>query len=70
MSDEETFNDEKTEDASMRDAELNLLESRLRRGLGTRVSVTDGQKGGARILIEVFDSDELDNLIIRLLGES
>lgn len=65
-----SFNDEKTEDASMRDAELNLLEGRLRRGLGTRVSVTDGQKGGARILIEVFDSDELDNLIIRLLGES
>ena len=62
--------DLKTEDVNMREAELKLLENRLRRGLGTRVNVTDGQQGGARILIEVFDPDELDNLIIRLLGES
>ena len=62
--------DLKIEDVNMREAELKLLESRLRRGLGTRVNVTDGHQGGARILIEVFDPDELDNLIIRLLGES
>ena len=62
--------DLKTEDVNMREAELKLLENRLRRGLGTRVNVTDGHQGGARILIEVFDPDELDNLIIRLLGES
>ena len=62
--------DLKIEDVNMREAELELLESRLRRGLGTRVNVTDGHQGGARILIEVFDPDELDNLIIRLLGES
>ena len=62
--------DLKVEDVNMREAELKLLESRLRRGLGTRVNVTDGHQGGARILIEVFDPDELDNLIIRLLGES
>ena len=62
--------DLKVEDENMREAELKLLESRLRRGLGTRVNVTDGHQGGARILIEVFDPDELDNLIIRLLGES
>ena len=62
--------DLKIEDVNMREAELKLLENRLRRGLGTRVSVTDGHQGGARILIEVFDPDELDNLIIRLLGES
>ena len=61
--------DLKIEDVNMREAELKLLESRLRRGLGTRVNVTDGHQGGARILIEVFDPDELDNLIIRLLGE-
>tara|TARA_B100000029_G_scaffold497975_1_gene566180 strand:+ start:4202 stop:5176 length:975 start_codon:yes stop_codon:yes gene_type:complete len=60
----------KVEDVNMREAELKLLENRLRRGLGTRVNVTDGHQGGARILIEVFDPDELDNLIIRLLGES
>ena len=60
----------KIEDVNMREAELKLLENRLRRGLGTRVNVTDGHQGGARILIEVFDPDELDNLIIRLLGES
>jgi len=62
--------DLKVEDVNMREAELKLLENRLRRGLGTRVNVTDGHQGGARILIEVFDPDELDNLIIRLLGES
>ena len=62
--------DLKIEDVNMREAELKLLENRLRRGLGTRVNVTDGHQGGARILIEVFDPDELDNLIIRLLGES
>ena len=48
--------------------ELVALEERLRSQLGTRVSLNHGQKGGT-LVIHYYSDEELDNLVIRILGE-
>lgn len=49
-------------------APLRELETSLRRALGTRVSVTAGRGGGARIAIETYSAEDLDAVATRLLG--
>lgn len=49
-------------------APLRELETDLRRALGTRVTVTAGRDGGARIAIETYSAEELDAVATRLLG--
>ena len=51
-----------------RDTALSDIESRLRRALSTRVTVTP-QKKGARITIECFSAEEFDNVVTMLMGE-
>ncbi len=46
---------------------LRELEAGLRRALGTRVTVTAGRGGGARIAIETYSAEELDAVSERLL---
>ena len=46
---------------------LRELETSLRRALGTRVTVTGGRGGGARIAIETYSAEELDAVCERLL---
>jgi ParB family chromosome partitioning protein len=54
--------------AARRDASVADIESRLRRRLSTRVSVTP-VRDGARITIECYSAEELDHVIGQLLGE-
>jgi ParB family chromosome partitioning protein len=49
--------------------EIVALEERLRHGLGTKVSLTHGQKGGV-ISIYYYSDEELDNLINQLLSHN
>jgi ParB family chromosome partitioning protein len=48
--------------------EITALEERLRQSLGTRVEVNHHRKGGTLVL-HYYSSEELDELIKRLLGE-
>jgi ParB family chromosome partitioning protein len=48
--------------------EIVALEERLRHGLGTKVSLTHGQKGGT-ITIYYYSDEELDALIGQIVGE-
>ena len=48
--------------------ELAALEERLRLQLGTKVSLNHGQKGGT-LVIHYYSDEELDNLVLRILGE-
>ena len=47
--------------------ELVALEQRLRSQLGTKVSLTHGQRGGT-LVIHYYSDEELDNLVERILG--
>lgn len=51
-----------------RDAQLTSIEGRLRRKLSTRVTVVP-QKAGARITIDCYSAEELDHVVVTLLGE-
>lgn len=55
-------------DAPRRDTALADIESRLRRRLSTRVTVTRARKG-AKIAIECFSAEEFDSVIQQLLGD-
>jgi len=55
-------------DVPRRDAALSDIESRLRRRLSTRVTVTRARKG-AKIAIECFSAEEFDSVIQQLLGD-
>ena len=48
-------------------AELIALEERLRSGLGTKVNLTRGRKGGT-LVIHYYSDEELDSLVGRILG--
>jgi ParB family transcriptional regulator, chromosome partitioning protein len=48
--------------------ELVALEERLRSQLGTRVSLNHGRKGGT-LVIHYYSDEELDNIVLRILGE-
>jgi ParB family transcriptional regulator, chromosome partitioning protein len=48
--------------------ELVALEEQLRVQLGTKVSLKKGQKGGT-LVIHYYSDEELDNLVLRILGE-
>jgi ParB family chromosome partitioning protein len=48
--------------------ELQMLEERLRDGLGTKVTIQRGRKSG-RIVIEYYSDEDLDALVDRLLGD-
>jgi ParB family chromosome partitioning protein len=48
--------------------ELNALEEKLRDGLGTKVSLTHGKKGGT-VIIHYYSDEELDVLVQRILQE-
>jgi ParB family transcriptional regulator, chromosome partitioning protein len=48
--------------------ELVALEERLRTQLGTKVSLHQGQQGGT-LVIHYYSDEELDNLVLRILGE-
>jgi ParB family transcriptional regulator, chromosome partitioning protein len=48
--------------------ELVALEERLRSQLGTRVSLNHGQKGGT-LVIHYYSDEELDHIVLRILGE-
>ena len=50
-----------------RDAALSDIETRLRRTLGTRVTVAAQRRGGARITIEAYSAEEFDSVIGKLL---
>jgi ParB family chromosome partitioning protein len=50
---------------SVRNAELEALEERLRVALGTRVSVVKGRRGG-KITVHFYSDEELDGLLERL----
>jgi hypothetical protein len=52
---------------AQRDSGLKDVESRLRRALGTRVTVIP-QRAGARITIECYSSEEFRNVVAQLLG--
>jgi ParB family chromosome partitioning protein len=54
--------------SSRRDPGLADIESRLRRRLSTRVTVTRARKG-AKIAIECFSAEEFDSVVQQLLGE-
>lgn len=54
--------------AGRRDAGFADVEVRLRRRLGTRVTVTP-QRRGARITIDCYSPEEFDGVVERLLGE-
>jgi len=49
-------------------AELMALEERLRSGLGTKVNLTRGRKGGT-LVIHYYSDEELDSLVERILGK-
>lgn len=49
-------------------AELVALEERLRSGLGTKVNLTRGRKGGT-LVIHYYSDEELDSLVERILGK-
>lgn len=51
-----------------RDAALSDVETRLRRRLSTRVTVTP-QRQGARITIDCYSGEEFEGVIARILGE-
>jgi ParB family chromosome partitioning protein len=51
-----------------RDATLADIEARLRRALGTRVSVVP-QRTGARITIDCYSAEEFENVIVQILGD-
>ncbi|MEX2081823.1 MAG: ParB/RepB/Spo0J family partition protein, partial [Dehalococcoidia bacterium] len=44
------------------------LETRLRRALSTRVTVTPRGDGGARLVIDCYSAEELDNVVTQILG--
>ncbi|MFN0146655.1 MAG: ParB/RepB/Spo0J family partition protein, partial [Dehalococcoidia bacterium] len=50
-----------------RDAALSDIETRLRQALSTRVTVVP-QKKGARITIDCYSAEELDNVVRQVLG--
>lgn len=50
-------------------ADLSFLEERLRQRLGTRVSLHPRKKGGT-LVIHYYSDEELDALILRILGQS
>ncbi len=54
--------------APRRDVALSDIESRLRRRLSTRVTVTRARKG-AKIAIECFSAEEFENVVQQLLGD-
>lgn len=51
----------------VRDPDLEALEAELRTALGTKVTVTSS-RGGGRIVIEYYGSDDLERLAERLVG--
>jgi ParB family chromosome partitioning protein len=48
--------------------DLTFLEERLRERLGTRVSLRPGKKGGT-LVIHYYSEEELDALVMRILGQ-
>jgi ParB family chromosome partitioning protein len=54
--------------ATRADPVISDIESRLRRRLSTRVTVTRARKG-AKIAIECFSSEEFDSVVQQLLGD-
>jgi hypothetical protein len=54
--------------AARRDAAYAGIETRLRRHLGTRVTVQP-QRTGAKITIDCYSSEEFDHVVGQLLGE-
>jgi ParB family chromosome partitioning protein len=53
--------------ARQADPDITAVEDRLRRALGTKVSLRPGKRGG-RIVIEYYSDDELQGLYERLLN--
>jgi len=53
--------------AQRRSPDLAAIEERLRAGLGTRVEISRGARGG-RLTIHFFSDEELESLIERLAG--
>ncbi len=51
-----------------RDVALSDIETRLRRTLGTRVTVAAQRRGGARITIEAYSAEEFESVVGKLLG--
>jgi ParB family chromosome partitioning protein len=51
-----------------RDADVEAVENRLGRALGTRVSIRPGRKGG-KIVIDYYSDEDFDTLYRRLVGE-
>lgn len=48
--------------------DLNALEEKLRQGLSTKVTLTQGRKGGT-LVIHFYSNEELDALVERILAE-
>lgn len=55
--------------AASRDPNVESVETELRRALGTKVSLRQGNKGG-RIVIEYYSDEEFQSLYDRLIGAS
>jgi ParB family chromosome partitioning protein len=49
--------------------DVSFLEERLRERLGTRVSLRPAKKGGT-LVIHYYSDEELDALVLRILGQS
>ncbi len=53
------------EKKTVQNQEINFVEERLRKALGTKVSISPKSKGG-RIVIEYYSSEELDRLLDKI----
>jgi len=56
--------------APVKSANVKDMEDRLRRTLGTRVSIVQGKKGRGRILIDYFTPEEFERLLQCLAGDT
>ena len=51
-------------------ANVRSLEERLRRALGTRVTIAEGRKGRGKIIIDFFSHEEFERLLEKLASDT